>query len=400
MALLPYSRFGIGELQTAATPRSASLGNTTLGLVGANETSSYNPASYINIDSLTVGFDLSMRLQLARLTEIVDNKTYTSNSNHASVNTFNLCFPITSWVKSSFGLRPTSNVSYDVNRQIQDSSSAGDYNVQHFGTGGLNDVYIGFALGYKFISVGANFNYHFGYFQRHASLTLYDTLYAYAMTSGIYKTTELQGFNVDYGMQLKFDMGKSYRLGFGFTYVPKYTLNADSKTEILATISSVADTVSRELLSGKVEMPSSLGVGVSFAHVDRWMIIGEYRFYQYSQYRDFGKADPFLKNAYTCHLGAEIKGNRYAGDIFSQMDYRVGFRYGKDYVAYQNNNLLESAITFGFGIPVRRSLSRIDIGVEIGRKGNTGNGQIQENYGLITIGLAAFETWFVRQKFR
>jgi hypothetical protein len=97
----------------------------------------------------------------------------------------------------------------------------------------------------------------------------------------------------------------------------------------------------------------------------------------------------------------ELMGKRLDNNFMNRLSYRFGYHYGTNYVdpEFMESQLTQYGVSFGFGIPIRRSLSRIDFAVEIGQKGNMNKGQIQENYGRITIGISAFDSWFVRAKF-
>ena len=64
-------------------------------------------------------------------------------------------------------------------------------------------------------------------------------------------------------------------------------------------------------------------------------------------------------------------------------------------------------MTFGMGIPVRRSnvpgvvrVNTINTGLVIGRRGTTNNGLIQETYLNFYLGLTLNDKWFIKYKYR
>ena len=71
----PYSRFGIGNLQTIQTPRNTAMGGLSVGLTSGLDLSSKNPASYLNLDSSTVVFEVSF--QMTYRTFLISNKQIT-----------------------------------------------------------------------------------------------------------------------------------------------------------------------------------------------------------------------------------------------------------------------------------------------------------------------------------
>jgi hypothetical protein len=47
---------------------------------------------------------------------------------------------------------------------------------------------------------------------------------------------------------------------------------------------------------------------------------------------------------------------------------------------------------------MKRSGSKVNIGVDFGRKGMNGNGLVQENYVNIRLGVALLDRWFVKRQ--
>jgi hypothetical protein len=58
------------------------------------------------------------------------------------------------------------------------------------------------------------------------------------------------------------------------------------------------------------------------------------------------------------------------------------------------------AMNFGLGLPITGSLSNVNIGLEVAKKGTTSNNLVQENYFNLSIGVTLNDKWFVRSKYR
>ena len=99
--------------------------------------------------------------------------------------------------------------------------------------------------------------------------------------------------------------------------------------------------------------------------------------------------------------------------FYERIEYRVGFRTGNTPLQFNNTQLTEFGTSFGLGIPLRksatsknefRSLSMFNVGVEMGRRGNTDNGLIQENFTTVYFGISIMpqvqNRWFVKRKFK
>jgi hypothetical protein len=95
----------------------------------------------------------------------------------------------------------------------------------------------------------------------------------------------------------------------------------------------------------------------------------------------------------------ELIGRHLDNNFMNRLSYRFGYHYGTNYVAFENSIRTQFGVSFGIGMPIRRGHSRLDLAVEFGRKGNINDGQIQENYGRIIVGISAFDRWFMRPRF-
>ena len=83
-------------------------------------------------------------------------------------------------------------------------------------------------------------------------------------------------------------------------------------------------------------------------------------------------------------------------NYLSRIIYRGGFRYENTGLVLNNKSINDYAFTFGLGLPV--GLSKINLGVEFGKKGTTANGLIEENYVNVTVGLSLSDIWFIKRK--
>jgi hypothetical protein len=55
-------------------------------------------------------------------------------------------------------------------------------------------------------------------------------------------------------------------------------------------------------------------------------------------------------------------------------------------------------ITFGVGLPLGRSLSNLNLGFELGKRGTTRADLVEENYLKINIGISLNDRWFRKRK--
>jgi hypothetical protein len=99
-------------------------------------------------------------------------------------------------------------------------------------------------------------------------------------------------------------------------------------------------------------------------------------------------------------LGGEFTpSSSITSSYWQRVKYRLGFRYNQTYLDIRDNRINEFGISFGMGLPIPRSLSTFNFGLELGRKGTTADGLIQSNYFRITVGISVWERWFVKNKY-
>ncbi len=66
---------------------------------------------------------------------------------------------------------------------------------------------------------------------------------------------------------------------------------------------------------------------------------------------------------------------------------------------FNNTDIEEYAISVGFGLPLRKSASILNLGIEIGQNGTIENSLIQERFFKVALGISIKENWFRKGKF-
>jgi hypothetical protein len=84
---------------------------------------------------------------------------------------------------------------------------------------------------------------------------------------------------------------------------------------------------------------------------------------------------------------------------YKKMRYRFGIRYSQTYLELNDNQLNEFGISFGVALPLTRTRSTINIGMEIGRRGTTANNLIEESFFRFSAGFSILERWFEQRRY-
>ena len=85
--------------------------------------------------------------------------------------------------------------------------------------------------------------------------------------------------------------------------------------------------------------------------------------------------------------------------FFKAVNYRIGGHYSNTYLTLDNEQIKDIGISFGFGIPARKSRTKINIGFEAGKRGINEFGLLQENYYIINMNFNMADIWFIKRKF-
>ena len=105
----PYSRFGLGDLQTIASSEYNALGGGVTGLNSSYSINPHNPATYTSFGPNSFLFSTGAIHKTVNMQSLSNNQT----TNNTSFSHLKIGFPITSKIGASVGLLPFSNTGYE-----------------------------------------------------------------------------------------------------------------------------------------------------------------------------------------------------------------------------------------------------------------------------------------------
>jgi hypothetical protein len=411
----PYSSYGVGEMDSKSYGNAPAMGGSSIAYqndtIPMYFTNSGNPASYASNYLTTVDFGLNInRVQL-------QNSSAKQTINSGSIAYLALTFPIQKWWGSSVGLSPYSKVGYNA----RDSNNVTSATTEYVGSGGINQVYWGNAFRpfyrspkMKAITFGANVSYLFGTIERVQNTEFPATSLTFNSRSST--SMRVGSFMADYGVQYGFsiDSVKGRKLNepvkimtgiiFGTNTNLKITTDTLAFSYLYNStgVGEIKDTVRNKQGKGTVSIPLKYGIGLGFRKGDRWLVLADFIVQNWSDYKEQDKTKG-LNNSATITLGGQyIPDNQ--GTYFKRINYRMGIKYSNTMLVFNNYQLTEQAVTFGFGLPVGysrvlRNFSMINIGAELGSRGTTSNNLIKESFIRATIGFTINDKWFIRPKY-
>src|SRR5665648_222779 len=93
----PYSRFGLGDLQSNSFGRTAAMGGASLASRNSQQINTSNPASYTAVDSLAFLFEFGVNGKFSSYKNNISSFT----SNDVNFRYFAMNFQITNWLATS-----------------------------------------------------------------------------------------------------------------------------------------------------------------------------------------------------------------------------------------------------------------------------------------------------------
>jgi len=397
----PYTRYGLGNLvENGMDPRITAMGGLYYGLRGNNLINTANPASYAAFDTVSFIFDAGIFGVLTNL----QTSTQTDQGGYISLSHLMFGLPVTRWWKTSLGVLPFSFVGYDIYNEEELEGMSTVQNVYR-GSGGLNQLYWGnaFLIGKK-LSVGFNMKYMFGSIIRSRGISFPDSIeMKNTFIRGSIRPSDIYG---EIGFQYKTKLPKDLFMVIGGVFGPQVEIK--SKASYLATtyfgdINSAQfsyDTIEVRLNEeGSFTLPIRTGAGLTVGKEGKWVAGADFLWQNWEKFIYYGKSDS-LVNRWNISVGGEyIPNARTTGSYLQKVAYRAGFHYGKTPLYLKGNHIDELGISFGIGLPVKKSKSTVNLSATFGKKGTTQYGLIRENFFRFTVGVNIFENWFFKSKY-
>ena len=407
----PYSKYGPGIIRPNTFTRSMGMGGTGIGLRSNREVGLVNPASYSALVVTT--FDAGYTSNSLWLSDGVEKQAET----RSYIDHIVFGFPVVknAW-GMSFGFLPFSNTGYNYSEVIEDPN-VGDISLFENGDGAINKAYFGngFAINFdstSHVAFGANAYFLFGNINRRQTV-LYDGLPG---AFNLYNEDFIRvaDFGYDFGLQYQKTIERVDKDPFIIVLGATYGLANDVETktsESQFTHTSLdefdVDKNGEDLIfynedvEGIMQLPSELGFGASFEKEHKWIIAADYKT---SDWGSIVSDDPIFnyQSNFSLNLGGQYIPKYDAQNYFQRMAYRLGARYSSSYLVINNVDWNEYGITFGFGLPVRRSENsypRLNFGFEYGKRGTVESGLIEEEFFNLNVGLTINATWFRKRKY-
>ncbi len=394
----PFSTFGVGDFRNNGTVENQMMGGLRL-YADSIHVNLRNPAAYSKLKLTAYSANIShteFRLEDANESQ----RASVTNLDYLAVG-----FPIARNAGIGFGLMPFSSVGFSL---LSEDVNTANQNVTNVfaGEGGLNRVFL--SLGYepfKNVAIGATINYNFGTLEYERAQSIEDILFG----SRDIRTSRITGFDFNYALSFTPKITKKHTL---FSHIGVDTqVNLVSENSERISSFSIAngseiegadvDLAALGLSNTELKIPTITTIGLGYGEDKKWFVGGEYSFQALSSFsNDFlGQENVAYQDASTIAVGGFfIPDYRSISSYLKRITYRAGMRYEQTGLLVNDKEINNFGITFGFGLPLGGNFSNLNVGFELGRRGTTDAGLIEESYLKLNVGLSLNDKWFIKRK--
>ncbi|MDE7402377.1 MAG: hypothetical protein K2M87_03065 [Muribaculaceae bacterium] len=390
----PYSMYGYGILGDRATSMQRQMGGVGVAMNSGRQVNVMNPASYSAVDSLTFLFDMGADLSIIWSQQ----GSVKERATGGGLDYVTMQFPLARHFGGSIGLVPYSSVGYAFGNEIKHGTMSNQ------GSGGINELYLGFSGEVKGFSLGVNVSYDFG--------NIVNDVFANPVggSTKVEHVMRVRDWNILIGAQYTARFTRNDRIVAGLTWSPKKamlgrTWVTKQETTLESKPTYLIDTNMRRLY----QQPNTVGAGLSYTHekVSRFNVELDYLWQDWSKAKFSSLyADDKLvfegmnfQNRQRWSLGAEIV-PKVRGSYLERVTYRVGAYYADDYLKIKGNGVREYGVTAGFGFPTPEGKTIVNLGLEWKHRQAHPQSLVAENYLNINLGINFNEVWFFKRKIR
>lgn len=384
----PYSYYGIGTSDFRGTVENKSMGGLSV-FSDSIHINLQNPAGYAGLRLVNYSLGVSSKAVKQK------NKSDSQNTSSTTLDYLAIGIPMGKF-GMGFGLLPYTSVGYDFYTEVSNGVT------EYHGSGGLNRAFL--SLGYQVtpeLSVGADANYNFGKIENTAITQNTDVQYG----TRILNRSDLSGFSFNFGALYKKMITENLELSGSATFTPgtNFTSSNYRKTgsvSILPTGIYSVDEREIEVPNTNFTFPSQLTIGAGISKPKNWGVGAEYTNQKSSDFtnRALVVEKVTYKNASKFKVGGFFIPNYNSfGNYFKRVVYRAGARFGQTGITVDGHDINEFGISFGVGLPVGRLFSNVNLGVEVGQRGTTDFGLIQENFVNTFLSFSLNDRWFEKR---
>lgn len=371
-----FSRRGLGLLRYRDNVRAIGMGGVGIALNDSISSYFLNPASLTRINFTRIQGDFRYERASIDL-GVGDNGLFSDGG----VSGLGLAIPVKLGQAIAFGVRPYSFSDFEFQRE--DSTATESLS----SLGGISELYLGYARQLGALRMGATVDFYFGRLDRIWRLNYNDSE---IRNSEDVLNRQVTGLGLHLGAQMQ--PGR-WRLGSAVGLPTR--LNVTTELNTLPGFTGVIG-------KSKLKLPFWWSAGVGYAPNRHWLLSADYRTQKWGSVEPAELLGDRGVNSFELSFGGEfIPGFDMLSGYFKRVSYRLGGNYQQlPYAEPLGKNVKQMTVNFGLGLPFGRGYNRIDLAVELGKRGSLADNLVKENIVLLHVGIIGSERWFQRPKRR
>ncbi len=400
----PYARFNLGTIEPAGSFRSTGMGGIASSLRDNGSIYYQNPASYSSLDTNSFTFDFGIDYSKSYLSD--GESKY--NSDDINFDHLIMGFPLRKGWGVAVGLLPYTSGYYKIVNYVTKNDDnydplVGEYTSLHSGEGSLSTLFLGTGIKLtKNFSAGINMTVLFGQLNRSYRVNFSDPN---VFNNNATEKIVINGINFNYGLQYMAALKNNYFFNAGASlsnnknYKTDYNnlifTNSVYNQQLTDTISSVGDE------STNTYIPGTLRLGLAFGKKDKFTVGFDYVSTKWSESKIPSIGGSYAADVESYLFGIEFIPDKYSNYSFmKRVEYRLGTHFDDNYLIIDGDQLKEIGASFGVGIPLRRTLSKINFFFDYTRRTGPPESELfDENYFTIGVSLNFYDYWFIKRKY-
>ena len=395
----PYSRFGLGELYNNIFPETNALGGVSTALSSESSINPNNPATYSYFGPnlflfSTGGWHQTTRMETTSAQQIANNNGFSH---------IVLGFPLWENSGASIGMIPFSGIGYEISDYLVDKNDPlHTATANYYGDGGISKIYFGGGYEiFKGFSIGVNASYLFGGINRRKQL-VYDNESFFNSRSN--SKISLKGYFYELGLLYSKDLNQKDGFSIGIRANNNSSIRGNKSElvesfEFLGVIEVPKDTVINSIEWGEITLPRYISCGISYNKDKEWLFLADYSIQNWSDYSMFNESDDLVNSMkISCGIQYTPEYNSI-NHYYKRIDYRFGGYYSNTPLQFGGDQINEMAISFGFGIPLRKARTKYNFSVILGQRGTIDNNMIKEQFVRLGLSISYDGIWFLKRKY-
>ncbi|MEN8121097.1 MAG: hypothetical protein ABFS35_12150 [Bacteroidota bacterium] len=392
----PYSMFGIGELGSNDFGRNMAMGGLSSPLYSPFHLNPGNPASYTALGPNSFIFEIGATAKYFMLK--TPNDTYDDFG--ANFSYLAIGFPITKWWKSGLGIVPLTSIGYNIEQIVEMEYDGSEVINYYSGEGGITNFYFdnSFKL-LKSLSVGFKLGYVFGpliYNKTSVSVNQASTSYLIRQDKA-----NINAFTYKTGIHFHRNLTENLFVNIGATYGLNSDLDAKEHLLITNVVmingNELTDTITDKIINGGVlQMPQLYTFGASVLLNKKLELGIDYSKTLWSESKYFDN-EQNLADQEEFSFGAEYTPDLSAVSYWKTIRYRLGANFLKSYLLYEGIQLRSYGVSFGMGLPVKRTPSVMNFALSYNKRYIPGIDILTENYIEFQFNMSLHAIWFKKR---